>query len=316
MGGVLWVSGASGFVGRFLVREALAADWQCVSLGRGAPPRGASAHLPLDLERFEVGDPGTAPVPTACVHLAAIAQPAVCEADPERAMRINGHGTDLLLDLVARANPEARTLVASTGAVYAHTEGPFDEEDPVEARGAYVQSKLMAEQFATSRRAAGQAVSVVRAFNHTGAGQAPGFVLPSFALRLAEIEVGAREPHLVSRGKLDAVRDFLHVRQVVACYLELIESVDVFQTVNVCSGEGQVIRELLDRLLARSERAVELIEEEAPERGEGDADSRVGSVARLEDLLSGRPRLDVEDLLDEMMADARARVRSGERVPG
>ena len=52
-----------------------------------------------------------------------------------------------------------------------------------------------------------------RPFNHTGPGQAQGFVLPSFARQAVEIALGRREP-VVRVGNLESVRDFLDVEMI------------------------------------------------------------------------------------------------------
>ncbi|WP_163202527.1 GDP-mannose 4,6-dehydratase, partial [Citrobacter koseri] len=57
----------------------------------------------------------------------------------------------------------------------------------------------------------------MRPFNHTGPGQTEAFVVPAFAAQIARIEAGLQEPTL-RVGNLEALRDFLDVRDVVAAY--------------------------------------------------------------------------------------------------
>jgi len=114
---------------------------------------------------------------------------------------------------------------------------------------------------------------------------------------------------------LDAVRDFLHVRTVVESYLDLLERIPDFEVVNLCSGTGRRIGELLELLLARVRVPVEVVRDRARERGDS-ANVLVGDPGRLAGLLGCRPSLDPEALADELLADARRRVAAGEDLQG
>jgi nucleoside-diphosphate-sugar epimerase len=82
-------------------------------------------------------------------------------------------------------------------------------------------------------------VVVTRSFNHTGPGQPPTFVAPSFARQLARIERGLQEP-VLKVGNLDALRDLTDVRDVVRAYTALMASGATGEVYNVASGIGPV----------------------------------------------------------------------------
>jgi GDP-4-dehydro-6-deoxy-D-mannose reductase len=86
-----------------------------------------------------------------------------------------------------------------------------------------------------------------RPFNHLGAGQAPGFVVPSLARQLLSVASGRSAP-VISVGDLSPVRDFSHVLDVIDGYLLLLSDGSPGETYNLCSGVGLSIRELLDEL--------------------------------------------------------------------
>ena len=68
-------------------------------------------------------------------------------------------------------------------------------------------------------RSFGLDVVIARAFNHIGPGQNERFVVASLAAQLARIAAGG--PPQLFVGNLDAARDFLDVRDVVAAYVAL-----------------------------------------------------------------------------------------------
>src|SRR5207247_4339341 len=84
-------------------------------------------------------------------------------------------------------------------------------------------SKLGAELVGTSAwRDAGLRVVVARPFPHVGAGQAPTFWVAKRARVL--LEAKRRGAPAVTVGDLSAVRDFLHVDDVVDAYVRLPEA--------------------------------------------------------------------------------------------
>lgn len=320
-GGAVWITGADGFVGRWLLR-ALAERGRAaaVLLQRLVPLPGDPPAAVLELEDLARMEPGAPlplldelPPPCGLVHLAAMAWPPDCEAAPDRARAINVAGPARLYEAVLTRWPETPVLHVSSGYVYRPGPEPRREEDVPEPANVYAATKLQGEAVALGLRDRGHRVGVVRPFNHAGPGQSPRFALPSFALRLAALE--AQGGGKLDVGPLDAIRDFLHVRTVVDAYLDLLDRLQVFDVVNVCSGTGRRIGELLDLLLARVRVPVEVRRDPARERGDG-VNVLVGDPSRLVRVLGRRPALDAEALADELMADARTRVAAGEDLRG
>jgi GDP-4-dehydro-6-deoxy-D-mannose reductase len=138
------------------------------------------------------------------------------------------------------------------------------------------------------------------------------FALPSFAMRLAKLEAeGGGELQV---GWLGGVRDFLHVADVTQAYLSILDCAGEVDLVNVCSGEGQIIGDLLDGLLTHFDDSVKVVTEESRMRGDADANRLVGDTSRLERLLGTAPKIDLNFLLNELVRDARARVAAGESL--
>ena len=319
--GALWLTGATGFAGRELLRQLRAAGCPWASLGR-RPPGTGGPWLRLGLEEAAASSAaGLAgrlegaglPPPAAFLHLAGWSRPGDCQRRELRARLVNTVAAARLLEAMQLAFPGTPSLLVSSAAVYAPSRRSLREEDPCRPRSVYGATKLQAEGAALGLRDRGLPVAAVRPFNHTGPDQGPGFVLPDLALRLARLEQAGGG--VLETGSLEAVRDFLPVEAVVRAYRALLERVPDFEVVNVCSGRGLAIRELLDGLLRRVSVRVEVHSPRERRRGAWDHDCLIGDPARLEALLGWRPRLELDALLDAVWEAARQRVRQEEAAP-
>src|SRR5438093_235510 len=160
-----------------------------------------------------------APPCDAVVHLAGVALASEANEDPGRAWRVNAEGTARvawqLADVAKARRPAPLLVVVSSGEVYVpRTDRPHVESDPVAPVTGYAGSKLGVELAGWQMwRAAGLRVIVTRAFPHTGAGQDPRFWIPARARILCHAK--RSNAPAVNVGDLSAVRDFLHVDDVV-----------------------------------------------------------------------------------------------------
>lgn len=252
------VTGADGFVGRWLVRALVAAGHTVIAaVGSGAAPADLAAApvrwLPLELRDPQSVEQVVAEPVEAVVHLAGLASGAEALADPARAWEVNATGTARLVGALgaqrARGEADPLVVVVSTAEVYGASERPLRESDPVRPLSPYAASKAGAELAALETAArTGLRVVVARAFPHTGPGQDGRFVAPALAQRLlAARRSGAR---VVKVGNLDATRDLLDVRDVVAAYVLLLGVGRAGETYNIASGTGIRLHEIFDRLAA------------------------------------------------------------------
>lgn len=141
----LLVTGASGFVGWNLCREARI-GWEVFGLvhqAEDAPP-GVTAV------RADLRDGGRLPrlldecAPAAVVHLAAVADTGACQRDPEETYPLNVAVPARLARLCAeRGLPFA---FASTDLVFAGTKAPYAETAPPDPVCLYGQQKALAEE--------------------------------------------------------------------------------------------------------------------------------------------------------------------------
>jgi len=307
------VTGADGFVGRWVLRALVAAGHEVVAAVQPGPPRedGLSAAerdavlwIPLELGDLRSVQQVAVRQFDAVIHLAAVASGGDALRDPGVAWAVNAAGTARLLGEFGRRRRAGETdplvLVISTAEVYGAGNGrPFVESDPVAPRSPYAASKAGAELAALETRArTGLRVLIARAFPHTGPGQDERFVAPAFARRLRGARLaGAR---VVKVGNLSPVRDFLDVRDVAAAYVALLEQGAPGEVYNVASGKGVSLQELFDRLAAIV--GVNAIAEPDPEFVRpADIPVLVGDGSKLRGRAGWCPRIPLDQTLRDLV---------------
>jgi GDP-4-dehydro-6-deoxy-D-mannose reductase len=311
------VTGADGFVGRWVVRALLAAGREVVGAVQPGPPRpdgltdterDAVLWMPLELGDVQsVRHVASRPY-DAVVHLAGVASGGDALRDPGHAWAVNAAGTARLLGEFGRrrqggdAGPVV--LVVSTAEVYGRAaRRPVTETDLVAPCSPYAASKLGAELAAreTGERT-GLRVVVARAFPHTGPGQDERFVVPAFARRLRGARLAGAK--VVRVGNLEPVRDLVDVRDVANAYLALLARGVPGEVYNVASGQGHTLEELFARLAAIV--GVDAIPEPDPELARpADIPYLVGDAGKLRAATGWSPAVPLEQTLRDLV-DAQA----------
>jgi GDP-4-dehydro-6-deoxy-D-mannose reductase len=241
------VTGATGFVGRWLLPELEAAGHEAV-----AGP--SSKELDLGSSPDFVGVIRETR-PDAVAHLAAISFVPAVEADPEHARRVNVEGTKALLAGLDAVRSDAPVLVTSSAEVYGVPDRlPVSETAAVRPVNAYGLTKVDQERVAIEARTRGRRLAITRAFNHVGPGQRPSFVVPKMARSVLQLRSGAIES--IPLGNIDRRRDFTDVRDVVVAYRLVLEALADHRDLrdppiyNVGSGRSISIREVLEAMCA------------------------------------------------------------------
>lgn len=293
----VFVTGAGGVVGRRLLPWLERAGHEAIGCDREVDVTQPHVLAPA-LERA---------APDAVVHLAAMSSVAQSWREPALCYRLNFLGTRSLLACVASRCPAARVLLIGSADQYAPLDAasaeapppPFDEATPLRPRSPYARTKAAAEALGEDAARRGLDVVRVRAFNHTGAGQADAFVVSSFARQVAAIRAGRSAP-VMRVGNLESVRDFLHVDDVLEAYGRLLDPAVPADVYNVASGRATSIRALLDQLVAIAGIAPQV--ERDPERFRP-TDWLVGDATRLRDATDWAPRIPFDAILRELYAD-------------
>lgn len=296
------VTGGRGFVGTHLLPN----------LAQAFPE--AALHSPA----FDVTDATTASAivdelrPNACIHLAAISAVRQARQDPERAWRVNLHGTLNLADAILTHAPECTFLFVSSAEAYGRSFRAgqmLDESAPLAPMNTYAATKAAADLAVGALANHGLRAIRVRPFNHAGPGQSTEFVVSGFAEQVARIGAGMQPP-IMHVGALDPQRDFLDVRDVCAAYVACLRAADAASPdsiFNIASGRARGIGDILHALLALS--GIEARIETDPERlRSSEIPVASGDAARARAMLGWEPRIAWEQTLRDTLAYWQERV--------
>lgn len=232
------ITGRYGFTGPYLAAELEAHGWEVWGIGHTARP---------DIPRYQwvdLSDPlalraaVAEAAPDAVVHLAAIS--CVDHSKANAFYQTNLIGTrNLLVALGGLAKKPRCVLLASSANVYGRQGGELDESTPPRPANDYAASKHAMETMAWLW-ADKLPIVIARPFNYTGVGQTTKFLLPKI------VDHFRRKAGVIGLGNLDVWRDYSDVRSVIKAYRRLLEVCPVGETVNVCSGRTQSLREALE----------------------------------------------------------------------
>ncbi|MGC8627796.1 MAG: NAD-dependent epimerase/dehydratase family protein [Acidimicrobiales bacterium] len=313
------VTGGAGFIGSHLVEALLARGHEVVALDNLSTGRKANLEAVKSHPRFRfvhgsvLDDLAVDQAVRGCdvvVHLAAAVGVKLIVEQPLYSLTTNIKGAITVLEAAHRYR--CQVMVASSSEIYGKNgAGPLSEQSdrvlgsPAVSRWAYSTSKAVDEILAYAyHRERSLPTIVVRLFNTVGPRQSPayGMVIPRFVRQAL-----AGEP-LTVYGDGTQTRCFCHVGDVVDALVRLLDEPkavgDVF---NVGSSEEISIEELARRVIAQTgsrSTIVHLPYEVAYEVGFEDMDRRVPDVSKVEALIGWRPRHNLSEILEDVIAEA------------
>jgi len=177
-GASLFMTGGTGFFGRWMVESFCAANREfqlgarLAVLSRGPQnDREGVSYCSGDVRSFDFPKGDFSHV----IHLATPASAALNESHPFEMQEICVNGTRRVLEM-ARLHGVRKLLLASSGAVYGRQPVDLDKipeeylggPDPLDPRSAYAEGKRMAEWIAAASKADGFEVKIARGFAFAG----------------------------------------------------------------------------------------------------------------------------------------------------
>lgn len=305
------VTGAAGFVGTYLLEALRQEAMDIFALATEAEPVGARAEatwLIGDMrdERY-VAAAVVASQPDTVIHLAAISHVPSATADPGMAWDVNVTATARLLHELGhwrdRQRIDPTVLIVGSAEQYGRHEShdiPLREDAVQAPRTVYAATKAAQELLALQCwRATGLNVIVARSFNHSGRGQPARFLLPALAARAVSLR-GAPAGTMMPVGNRSPVRDFLHVRDVVAAYISLCQRGTPGEAYNVASGTGWSVQQILERVLARAGVQATPVEDPALVRPV-DVPVLIGDASKLRRATGWSATRAFDDIIDELL---------------
>jgi UDP-glucose 4-epimerase len=189
------------------------------------------------------------------------------------------------LEAVRRRVGIGMTLLSSGGAVYGNPAVlPVPETHPLNPRTSYAVMKIAAEHYlALYRQVYGVTSVVLRCGNVFGEGQRGDRSQGLVAAVMAHLHAGTAVPVF---GDGSAVRDYLYVDDLVSVVVATTEHPDLPGVLNVGSGQGTSITDILSLIEDVTGLVVRV--DRRPERP-GDVRSVVLDIARLRSVLAFDP---------------------------
>jgi len=320
----VFITGGAGFIGSHLCERLLARGDQVLVLDDLST--GAMENLEpfLGAKGFDyrIGSALDAALVSECldrcdvtVHLAAAVGVRLIVERPVHTIETNVKATETVL--AAAAKKQRPVLIASTSEVYGKgAKIPFSEEDDltlgptIHSRWAYACSKALDEWLAFAYfREKKVPIILARFFNTVGPRQTGryGMVLPNFAAQAL-----AGEPITVY-GTGEQSRCFGHVKDAVEAVIRLLQAPSaVGHVFNIGNDEEVTIEQLARRVrdAAGSKSPITKIPySEAYAAGFEDMQRRVPDVRKLERVIGFRPRTPLSTIIEDVLADQRARQR-------
>jgi GDP-4-dehydro-6-deoxy-D-mannose reductase len=158
-------------------------------------------------------------------------------------LEVDLFGTTYLLEAAANLKTKPKILITGTAAQYAPSPQPLTETSPLKPLTSYGLSKLTQEL--VSRKLA-QSYHLPLVFTRTflliGPGQKPGFAVNDLCRAVAK-----GQTQLVL-GNPAIRRDFTDVRDACRAYYLLMQTGQVGEVYNVCSGQTVSLTEIVNRL--------------------------------------------------------------------
>ena len=299
------ITGSQGFVGRYLRRELEESGYEVVGLDI-QPGEGAVQADLLNPEQLAAAVRQAEP--DAVFHLAGQADVARSWKIPQKTMEINVLAAVNLMEAARAFNPSIRMMLVGSSDQYGNLGEAgrmVSESLATHPQTPYAVSKKAQEEMARVYvRAYGMNICMTRSFNHGGAGQRLGFLIPDFASGIVKVERG--EAKSLKVGNLTSRRDFTHVKDVARAYRLIGEKGKPGEVYNVGSGVTWSAQEILDKLCAMAVCPIP-VEQDPARMRPSDTPVICCDHTKLTTDTGWQPQIPLEDILSDTLREWRER---------
>jgi GDP-4-dehydro-6-deoxy-D-mannose reductase len=255
---IVLITGASGFVAKYLISEVLNDDVNNYVIGVDIANPASIPALWRDRVEFRkinlLEDESVKRLvketsPEKIFHLASFSSVAKSWESP--AFSFNNNLNIFLNILEAVREKKTKTRILSVGSSEEYGDKsfkdiPFTEDSEVKPTSPYGVARVSQEMLSRVYVFGyGLDIVLTRSFNHIGPFQREQFVIPGFIKQFVESERNSKKEFVLKSGNVEVVRDFSDVRDVVKAYSLLMQKGISGQIYNVCSGKGESLVQII-----------------------------------------------------------------------
>lgn len=240
----VWVTGAGGFTGRFMIAALKSQQHTVRVVGldiRVPEHHQADVFLEKDMGDIDaIAAAARAEPPDFVIHLAGLMPP----FGEEEMRRVNVDASINLIKALDANNHKVRLVSAGSAGEYLPGNQPLSEDAPVGGTNPYGRTKAEQTKALIEFESDTVEVVVARPFNLVGPGLSPNLVAGGMLEQF--FDTGRSEGFVAPRGPIDSVRDFIDVRDVCAAYWLLAERGETGQVYNISSGKGTPVVRIIE----------------------------------------------------------------------
>jgi nucleoside-diphosphate-sugar epimerase len=273
------VTGAKGFVGKYLVSKLDTAGYQVFEVGR---------------ELGDITEPSTwnsLPNADVVVHLAAKSFVPDSWTDISGFISCNLAGT---IEALNYCKSRSSKLVYVSSYLYGNPQKlPISESDALSVNNPYALTKKLAEESCQFyAESFGIPVIILRPFNVYGTGQSDQFLIPSLINQVsAKKEIYVKD--------LEPKRDYLYIDDLTTAITQAVSYQGNFNIFNVGSGISYSVKELIDIIQRFAGTDLPVFSESA--RRKNEIMDTVADISHAKELLNWQPEWTLEEGIKRMI---------------
>lgn len=231
--------------------------------------------------------------PTNIIALAAIHYIPYCVAHPEETEAVNVTGIQNIINAIHDIDSTIELLFSSSAAVYKDSALPLSETNELQPIDNYGESKLEAEQLIKQQL---DEYKIVRLFNVYGLSDTNPHVIPKIYKALKD---GVPQLQL---GNIEPKRDYVHVDDVAAALVAVMESGRNHETYNVGTGNAHSVSDVISLLTEQLHCQPEVITNSPSDMRKSERMVLQSSIQKITDHTGWAPTYDLANGLQTLEA--------------
>lgn len=302
------ITGASGFVGNYLIEEILLQypNAKIIGLQRNktSVSKESVSYYEVELTDFkDVYSIIEQNSPDVIIHLASDSSVGYSWENPIHSFNNNVNIFLNILEAVRKIKIDCKILSIGSSEEYGEVQIkdiPILEKTLLNPISPYAVARV-SQELLSKVYVSGYGLNIImtRSFNHTGPQQDARFVIPSFAKQIIERKLN-NSTNNIETGDLNIIRDFVDVRDVVKAYLLLVEKGENGEVYNICSGIGNDLQSIFKMLCTAANISINTTTNEKYIRP-NDNPIIIGNNSKIFNKVGWKPQISLEQSINDII---------------